>query len=69
MRKNVKKMSKMNQKFIEEYGTGFSKTIEDFIDDDYHYKKWLLKIQPKSNKSLTMKDLDGWKKIKNKLDE
>ena len=30
----MKKMSKMNQKFIEEYGSGFTKDIEDFLDDD-----------------------------------
>jgi hypothetical protein len=54
----------MNQKFIEEYGSGFTRDIEDFLDDDYHYKKWLLKIQPDSSKPLTMKDLDKWKKSK-----
>ena len=58
----VNKMSKMSQKFTEEYGSGFTKDIEDFLDDDYHYKKWLLKIQPDSNKPLTMKELDKWKK-------
>ena len=58
----VNKMSKMSQKFTEEYGSGFTKDIEDFLDDDYHYKKWLLKIQPNSNKPLTMKELDKWKK-------
>jgi len=56
----------MNQKFIEEYGTGFTKDIEDFTDDDYHYKKWLLEIQPESDNPLTMEDLDSWKTIKDK---
>ena len=27
-------MSKMSQKFTEEYGSGFTKDIEDFLDDD-----------------------------------
>ena len=58
-------MSKMNQKFIEKYGSGFTKNVEDFLDDDYLYKKWLLDTQPKSDKPLTIKDLDKWKTIKN----
>ena len=52
-------MSKMNQKFIEKYGSGFTKTIEDFIDDDYHYKKWLLKTLTIKNNKLTIGDLDS----------
>lgn len=70
-------MSKMNQKFIEEYGSGFTKDIEDFNDDDYQYKKWLLEIQPNTDKPITMEDLDSWKSIndttkdknKNSVDE
>ena len=46
---------------MEKYGSEFSDDIDDFIDDDYHYKKWLLEIQPKSNSKLNMKDLDSWK--------
>ncbi len=46
---------------MEKYGSEFSNDIDDFIDDDYHYKKWLLEIQPKSNSKLKMKDLDSWK--------
>ena len=46
---------------MEKYGSEFSDNIDDFIDDDYHYKKWLLEIQPKSNSKLKMKDLDSWK--------
>ena len=46
---------------MEKYGSEFSNDIDDFIDDDYHYKKWLLEIQPKSNSRLKMKDLDSWK--------
>jgi hypothetical protein len=53
----------MGQKFIEVYGSGFTKTIEDFNDDDYLYKKWLLEIQPKSDTPITMEDLDSWKTI------
>ena len=34
-------MGKMNQKFMEEFGSGFTQDIEDFFDDDYHYEKWL----------------------------
>ena len=60
------KMSKMSQKFIEEYGSGFTKDMEDFNDDDYFYKKWLLEIQPESDKPLTIEDLDSWKTIKDK---
>jgi|TARA_R110000803_G_scaffold45863_1_gene96381 hypothetical protein len=56
-------MSKMNQRFTDEYGSGFTKSIEDFCDDDYLYKKWLLEIQPKSGTTLTMEDLDEWKTI------
>jgi len=48
-------MSKMNQKFMEKYGSEFSDNIDDFIDDDYHYKKWLLEIQPKSDNKLNIK--------------
>tara|TARA_R100001509_G_scaffold164767_1_gene143555 strand:- start:152 stop:346 length:195 start_codon:yes stop_codon:yes gene_type:complete len=48
-------MSKMNQKFMEKYGSELSDDIDDFIDDDYHYKKWLLKIQSKSNSKLNIK--------------
>ena len=51
-------MSKMNQKFIEEYDNDFTTTIEDFIDEDYHYKQWLLKIQSEKDKSLIIEDLD-----------
>ena len=29
--------------------------IDDVIDDDYHYKKWLLEIQPKSDNKLNIK--------------
>ena len=53
----------MNQEFIDKYGSGFTKTIEDFVDDDYLYKKWLLEIQPDSSSPLTMDDLDSWKTI------
>jgi len=59
-------MSKMNQKFIEEFGSGFTKTIEDFTDDDYQYKKWLLDVQPDSDKPITMEDLDKWKTMSDK---
>jgi len=45
----------MNQKFMEKYGSELSDDIDDFIDDDYHYKKWLLKIQSKSNSKLNIK--------------
>ena len=34
-------MSKMNQKFIEEYDN----IVDDFCDDEYHYKLWLSKIK------------------------
>ena len=34
-------MGKMNQKFMEESGSGFTQDTEDFLDDDYHYEKWL----------------------------
>tara|TARA_R100000988_G_C3991358_1_gene162879 strand:+ start:1029 stop:1148 length:120 start_codon:yes stop_codon:yes gene_type:complete len=34
-------MSKMNQKFIEEYES----IVDDFCDDEYHYKLWLSKIK------------------------
>lgn len=39
-------MSKMNQKFIEEYDN----VIDDFCDDEYHYKLWLSKIDSITNK-------------------
>ncbi len=40
---------------MEKYGSELSDDIDDFIDDDYHYKKWLLKIQSKSNSKLNIK--------------
>ena len=58
-------MNKINKKFVEEFGSGFTKTIEDFTDDDYQYKKWLLEIQPDSNKPINMEDLDILKTINN----
>jgi len=57
-------MSKMNQKFMEKYGSEFSDNIDDFIDDDYHYKKWLLEIQPKSNSKLNIKSKKNGKVLK-----
>ena len=60
-------MSKMNQKFVEEYGSGFTKDMEDFNDDDYQYKKWLLEIQPNPDKPITMEDLDKWKTISDEV--
>jgi hypothetical protein len=41
-------MSKMNQRFTDEYGSGFTKSIEDFCDDDYTkngYWKSNLKVE------------------------
>ena len=57
-------MSKMNQKFMEKYGSEFSDNIDDFIDDDYHYKKWLLEIQPKSNSKLNIKSKKNGKVLR-----
>ena len=39
-------MSKMNQKFIGEYDN----IVDDFCDDEYHYKLWLSKIKSLKDK-------------------
>jgi hypothetical protein len=54
-------MGKMKDKFIEEQDKALRDAIDSFIDDDYHYDKWL---KSQGHKQVTMeesiKNHDEW---------
>ena len=56
-------MGKMNQKFMEEFGSGFTKDIEDFLDDDYHYEKWLEELGEINEKKVEEQVTDVLKTV------